>query len=120
MSVMRKLLIAATTSAALAFPALVGDASAQDETVYVLESFHKTPRAQIAEAMRSLIVFESIVCVDTALLLGAVGVYESVGIDVAEADLVGCAETTGVGRIASFDRSIDRVDTLQRIEPPRA
>jgi hypothetical protein len=37
MSVMRKLLIAATTSAVLAFPALVGDASAQDHTVYVVE-----------------------------------------------------------------------------------
>ncbi len=37
MSTMRKLLIAATISAVLAFPALVSDALAQDETVYVLE-----------------------------------------------------------------------------------
>ncbi len=27
------------------------------ETIYVLESFYKTPRQQIAEAMRSLIAF---------------------------------------------------------------
>jgi len=39
------------------------------ETVYVLESFYETPRDQIANAMRSLIAFDSIVCVDPALLL---------------------------------------------------
>ena len=39
-------------------------------------------------------------------------------IDFAEAYLVACAESTGVGKVASFDRSIDRVDTIERIEPP--
>jgi len=90
------------------------------ETVHVLESYYETPRAQTAEAMRSLIAFEPIVCVDPALLLRAVEVYETDRIDFAEAYLVACAETTGVGRVASFDRSIDRVETVERIEPPPA
>ncbi|MGH3523487.1 MAG: PIN domain-containing protein, partial [Mycobacterium sp.] len=34
------------------------------ETVYVLDSFYQAPRGQVAEAMRSLIAFNSIVCVD--------------------------------------------------------
>ena len=68
--------------------------------------------------MRSLVAFDSIVCVDPALLLRAVEVYETDRIDFAEAYLVACAESTGVGKIASFDRSIDRVDTIERIEPP--
>ena len=88
------------------------------ETVYVLESFYETPGADIAEALRSLIAFDSIVCVDPALLLRAVEVYETDRIDFAEAYLVACAESTGVGNIVSFDRSIDRVDTIERIEPP--
>jgi len=88
------------------------------ETVYVLESFYETPRAQVANAMRSLIAFEAIVCVDPALLLRAVEVYEVDRIDFAEAYLVACAETTGVGAVVSFDRSIDRVATVERIEPP--
>jgi predicted nucleic acid-binding protein len=46
-------------------------------------------------------------------------VYETARIDFAEAYLVACAESTGVGRIASFDRSIDRVQSVERIEPPR-
>jgi len=31
------------------------------ETVYVLESFYEAPRSQVAEAIRSLIAFDSIV-----------------------------------------------------------
>ena len=71
----------------------------------------------IAEAIRSLVAFDSVVCVDPALLLRAVEVYETERIDFAEAYLVACAESTGVGRIASFDQSIDRVGTVERVEP---
>lgn len=88
------------------------------ETVYVLESFYETPRVQVADAMRSLIAFESVVCVDPALLLRAVEVYEVDRLDFAEAYLVACAESTGVERVASFDRAIDRIATVTRVEPP--
>lgn len=88
------------------------------ETIYVLESFYETPRSQVAQVVRSLIAVESIVCVDGALLLRAVEIYETDRIDFAEAYLVACAESTGIGRVASFDRSIDRVGTVERIEPP--
>ena len=37
------------------------------ETVYVLESFYEAPRETVAEALRSLIAFHSVVCVDPAL-----------------------------------------------------
>lgn len=88
------------------------------ETVDVLESFYEAPRGQIAEVVRSLVAFNSIVCVDPALLLRAIEVYEIDRIDFAEAYLVACAESTGVSKIASFDRSIDRINTIERIEPP--
>jgi predicted nucleic acid-binding protein len=88
------------------------------ETIYVLESFYRAPRAQIADAMRSLLAFESVTTLDPAMLLRAVEVYEHDRLDFAEAYLVAAAETTGVDRIASFDRAIDRVTTVERIEPP--
>lgn len=88
------------------------------ETVYVLESFYEAPRAEVAQAVRSLVAFDSVVCVDPALLLRALEVYEIDRVDFAEAYLVACAETTGVGKVASFDRSIDRITTIERIEPP--
>jgi predicted nucleic-acid-binding protein len=87
------------------------------ETIYVLESFYKTPREQTAEAMRSLVALGSIITVDPALLLRAIEVYETDRLDFAEAYLVASAETTGVNRVASFDRSIDRIKTIERVDP---
>jgi len=88
------------------------------ETVYVLESFYEAPREQVADAVRSLIAFDSVICVDPAVLLRSVEVYETERIDFAEAYLVACAESTGVTKIASFDRSLDRVQSVERVEPP--
>ena len=87
------------------------------ETVHVLESFYEAPRDQIATAMRSLVSMRSVVTVDPALLLRTIEVYESDRLDFAEAYLVACAESTGTGRVASFDRSLDRVNTVERIDP---
>lgn len=88
------------------------------ETIYVLESFYKQPRGAIATAIRALLAFPPIVVVDEPLLLRAIEVYEIDRLDFAEAYLVACAETTGVGAVASFDKTIDRVKTVSRIEPP--
>ena len=41
------------------------------ETVYVLESFYKAPRDQVAGTMRSLVAMRSMLTVDPALLLRA-------------------------------------------------
>ena len=87
------------------------------EVVYVLESFYEVDRARVAELVRAVIGFPAIVVVDVPLLLRALEVYELERIDFAEAYLVASAEASGVGAIASFDRSIDRVSTVQRIEP---
>lgn len=87
------------------------------ETVYVLESFYEAQREQVATTMRSLVSMRSVVTVDPALLLRSIEVYEHDRLDFAEAYFVACAERTGVARVASFDRSIDRVDTVERVEP---
>ena len=90
------------------------------EVVYVLESFYRTPRTQVAGALRSLLAFRAVVCQDPALLLRAVEVYEVERLDFAEAYLVACAEALEDDDvvIVSFDRSIDRVRSARRIEPP--
>jgi predicted nucleic-acid-binding protein len=87
------------------------------ETVYVLESVYESPRSQVAEAIRSLVVLPSVVTIDSALLFRAVEIYETDRLDFAEAYLVACAETTGIVRVASFDRSIDRISTVERVVP---
>ncbi len=65
-----------------------------------------------------MIAFQSIVCVDPAVLLRSAEVYETYRMDFADAYLVACAESTGVGQVTSFDRSLDRVPSVARVEPP--
>jgi len=87
------------------------------ECVYVLESFYEVECSRVAELMRAAIALPSIETVDADLLLRALAVYEVDRLDFAEAYLVALAEASGVGQIVSFDRSIDRVDTITRHEP---
>jgi predicted nucleic acid-binding protein len=87
------------------------------ELVYVLESFYEVERARVAELLRAVLAFPAIVVLDASLLLRALEVYEVDRLDFADAYLVATAETSGVSAIASFDRSIDRVGTVRRIEP---
>lgn len=87
------------------------------EVVFVLESFYEVERERVAELVRAVIGFPSIIVVDAPLLLRALEVYEVDRIDFAEAYLVANAEATGVETIASFDRGIDKVTTVQRLEP---
>ncbi|MGO9875728.1 MAG: PIN domain-containing protein [Acidimicrobiia bacterium] len=89
------------------------------EVVYVLESFYEVARARVAEFVRAIVAFDSVRVVDEELLLRAVEVYEIERLDFAEAYLVASAERSGVDIVASFDRSIDRVTTITRIEPGR-
>ncbi len=87
------------------------------EVAYVLGSFYEAPRAQVATALRSVLAFPAIRVLDADLLQRTVEVYELHRLDFADAYLVASAERTGVGAVASFDRSIDRVTTIRREEP---
>jgi predicted nucleic acid-binding protein len=87
------------------------------ETIYVLESFYEVPRPRVADAIRSLLALVSMIVVDRGLLLRAVELYETARLDFAEAYLVACAESTGIFRVASFEKTIDRVGTVIRVEP---
>ncbi len=87
------------------------------EMVYVLESVYGAARPTVAEAVRSILTFDAIHVADEDLLLRTVEVYEFGRLHFAESYLVAMAERAGIGVIASFDRSIDRVPTIRRIEP---
>jgi predicted nucleic-acid-binding protein len=89
------------------------------EVVYVLESFYKVDRPRVAGFARAIVTFDSIRVSDEDLLLRAIEVYEVDRLDFAEAYLVASAERAGVDVIASFDRALDRVATLTRVEPAK-
>ena len=86
------------------------------ECVYVLESYYEVPRARVAELMRAALAMPTVLA-DADLLLRALEVYELERLDFAEAYLVACSELTGAGAIASFDKAIDRVGSVERVAP---
>jgi predicted nucleic acid-binding protein len=86
------------------------------ECVYVLESFYEVERARVADLMRAALAVPSVAS-DSELLLRALEIYELDRLDFAEAYLVAAAEFTGVKSIASFDKAIDRVPSVERLAP---
>jgi predicted nucleic acid-binding protein len=87
------------------------------EVVYVLESVYVVERERVAELVRAIVGFPPVVVPDRLLLLRSLEIYEQHRIHFAESYLAACAEATGVGVVASFDRAIDRVGTVRRLSP---
>jgi predicted nucleic acid-binding protein len=71
----------------------------------------------VAETLRAVLAFPAVRVLDAELLLRAVEAYDTHRLDFADAYLVASAERTGIGEIVSFDRAIDRVGTVRRVEP---
>jgi predicted nucleic-acid-binding protein len=88
------------------------------EVVYVLESYYEVPRERVAEITRTILAFDAIRVVDRDLLLRAIEVYQVDHLDFADAHLVASAEVSGVDAVASFDKAIGRIASIQRVEPP--
>lgn len=87
------------------------------ELVYVLESYYERPREEVAMLARSLLALPSMLTADDLLLLRALELYEVERLGFAESYLAAAAETSEVVRIASFDRRIDRLRSIKRVEP---
>jgi len=60
---------------------------------------------------------EPVRVIGAPLLLRAVALYEGEWLHFADAYLVAGAETTGVGKVASFGKAISRIPTVEKIEP---
>ena len=87
------------------------------EIVYVLESVYELGRPAVADAARAIVTFPAIAVDDAELLLRTTEVYESDRLDFAEAHLVASAERSGVRTVASFDKTIRRVRSIELIQP---
>jgi predicted nucleic acid-binding protein len=87
------------------------------ELVYVLESFYEVPRTETAVAARSLLALPAVSVADRDLLLRALGHYDGGRLDFADAYLAAAAELWGIRRVASFDKDLDGIATVERVEP---
>ena len=87
------------------------------ETVYVLESVYKLSPPAVALRVRSLLALPSVRVLHRRALERALDLYELDRLDFPEAYLVALAEASAVEEIVSFDRALDRVGTVRRVEP---
>jgi len=87
------------------------------EVAYVLESYYRMSRDEVAAALRSTLAIPAVQVADRGLLQRTVELYDIHRFGFADAYLVASAERTGVNAIASFDRDIDRAGTVRREEP---
>lgn len=95
----------------LEMPALIAA-----ELVYVLESVYEQSRSQIAVLLRSVLAYPAIDAGEGRAVRRALELYETTPIHFAEAYLAAVAEA-GDGQVASFDRGLDRLGTVRRVEP---
>lgn len=86
------------------------------EVVYVLESFGGS-RHDVAIAVRSMLALPAVAAPSLNLMLRSVELYELERLQFADAYVVAAAELSGVRKVASFDRGLDRVRSITRIEP---
>ncbi|WP_067468957.1 PIN domain-containing protein [Nocardia amamiensis] len=87
------------------------------EMVYVLQSVYRVARPQVAALSRALVGTRNIVTDDPALLIRTIDVYEHHRLSFADAYLAALAEADAGSSIASFDKGIDRVQGVCRVEP---
>ena len=83
----------------------------------MLEFVYEVERERVAELVRAIVGFPAVAVADELLLLRTLEIYEQYRIHFAESYLAACAEVSGVGVIASFDREIDRVPAIRRLAP---
>jgi predicted nucleic acid-binding protein len=87
------------------------------EVVWVLESFYEYPKQQIAETMTQFLMCGGLEVESLDLLIGALTLYHEKNLDFADAILAITALRKGPKIIYSFDRDLNRVDGLKRLEP---
>ena len=86
------------------------------EVVWVLESFYEYSKQQIAETMTQFLMCEGLEVESLDLLIGALNLYQEKNLDFADAVLPTTALRRGPKMVYSFDRHLDRVDGLKRLE----
>lgn len=107
----RKLVEQAESGALL----LVVDPMIIAETVYVLTSFYKKPREDVAVALLAFVQSDGVAVGEESRLVDALRRFQRTSVDFADAWLAASAAETH-REVASFDRDLDRFSDVKRFE----
>ncbi len=87
------------------------------ETVFTLQSFYKHPRLLIHDNVLPLLRLPGIALPGKRQLRRAFDLYTSTNLSFADCLHVAIAEARKVPQFVSFDRGLDRIAGLNRVEP---
>jgi predicted nucleic-acid-binding protein len=87
------------------------------EVVWVLESFYNFPKSQIAQTMTEFLVCDGLEVESLDLLMETFAFYGETNIDFADARLGITALHKGVPFVYSFDRHLNRIAGVTRLQP---
>lgn len=87
------------------------------ELAWVLNSFYKESRKEVAEKLRQIILFEGLTIPNKEVLLLATQKFESQNVDFIDAYNYALSIKKKIGQIYSYDQDFDKLKEIQRIEP---
>ncbi|MDR0483543.1 MAG: type II toxin-antitoxin system VapC family toxin [Cellulomonadaceae bacterium] len=89
------------------------------ETLYVLQSFYKRPRSEIALVLRALMAMPNVTCPGESILNRALDLFEGKKMDFPDAYLVAVAESPHAPAIAiaTFDKGLKKAGTATVVNP---
>ena len=83
------------------------------ETVWVLQSRYKTHRAEIAQALRKVVISAGVRCIRQEEMIDALNRFASTNCDFLDCYLAALAVASG-DHVATFDEDFDRFDDVKR------
>ncbi len=87
------------------------------ETVYVLQSVYKMPKAAIADALLLLVALPGLRIPNKRRLRKVFDWYVRYNLSFVDAYLAVLVEQQGLPELVSFDRNYDRIPGIHRVEP---
>ena len=87
------------------------------EIAWVLHSFYKETRKEVARKLKIILLFKGLEVADRDGLIVAVEMFENKNIDFIDAYIASWLKQQKVKKIYSYDKDYDRIEGLRRIEP---
>lgn len=86
------------------------------EIVWVLSSYYEEEKTDIIEKITALVHLPSIKC-NKKTILTALALFKKHNIDWVDAYLAAYTEENELGEIYSYDRDLDKIKKIKRLEP---
>ena len=86
------------------------------QVVFVLKSFYKVPREDIAQGLLALLQYKGIIIKEKGIVLRTLDLWQTKTIDIVDCYLISCLESDSQNFIYSYDGDFEKFN-IKRVEP---